>query len=108
MVTLENTDGGSPNGCQSDERSSTPVEMFLPNVLPWIKEPRHPICFRVHTGKIWPLMFVAPQTGPRQIFQNGGASVLFCADMIALEPQLGKALGKMALLTAKSSALPQP
>jgi len=99
-IDFQDFNGGSPNGCPSNEDRSFPGEVITPAILPRMIQSRHLACFRIDASNVRPLVVIAVKTRESEILGDRLAAVFFGDHVVDLVSWVSKHLRHLAVFTA--------
>ncbi len=106
MVDREYMNGAPSYSCSAGERRSCPLEVVIPSVHPWMKEPDDLARVGICSGNIRAFVPIAVKSSEGEIFKSSLTTVLTCNDVIDVKGQRIDGSVKVTILTSVLCTLP--
>jgi len=105
-VNGQHIDGRPADGSAANKHRTSPSEVLLPGIPARVEEPGNLARFRINSCYIWSFIRVVVVAAQGQVVACCWAVVFLGNDVVNLERQDVKALGKVAVLAGVLSTVP--
>ena len=100
FIDCQHADGRPRDAGSSDQDATIPLKMTFPSLAPRVKQRDDPFGQGIDTRDIWPFVLVVVETTPRQVLQNGLATVLLGDNVVDLERERIESAGNVAIVAS--------
>jgi hypothetical protein len=102
-IDRQDIDCCSADICATHENGPVPQEVFVPGIIPGIKQPDDFSTLTINAADVGPFVIVACKAGESQVVVSLRAMMLLSDDVIDLKSQLIKLLPHSAILASADS-----